>query len=115
MRQVSERPRQNPRPELGLGTQRHDDDTRAPHQGIGALACQFLVGIYGGYFGAGIGILMLAALGLLGFSDIHRMNGLKNVLAILINGVAAEFDVARAEAELASTEAEAAAIAKWLE
>ncbi len=57
----------------------------------GALVFQFLVGVYGGYFGAGIGILMLAALGLLGFSDIHRMNGLKNVLAILINGVAAAY------------------------
>jgi len=57
----------------------------------GAVVFQFLVGVYGGYFGAGIGILMLAALGLLGFSDIHRMNGLKNVLAILINGVAAVY------------------------
>jgi uncharacterized membrane protein YfcA len=57
----------------------------------GAVVFQFFVGVYGGYFGAGIGILMLAALGLLGFSDIHRMNGLKNVLAILINGVAAVY------------------------
>ena len=56
---------------------------------IGAIVFQFLVGVYGGYFGAGIGILMLAALGLLGFADIHRMNGLKNLLAICINGVAA--------------------------
>src|SRR5688500_8879751 len=50
---------------------------------------QFLVGIYGGYFGAGIGILMLAALGLIGMTDLHQMNGLKNLLAIAINGVAA--------------------------
>jgi len=57
----------------------------------GALAFQFLVGVYGGYFGAGIGILMLAALGLLGFTDIHRMNALKNLLAICINGVAAVY------------------------
>jgi uncharacterized membrane protein YfcA len=55
----------------------------------GAIVFQFFVGVYGGYFGAGIGILMLAALGLLGFSDIHRMNALKNLLAICINGVAA--------------------------
>lgn len=55
----------------------------------GAFVFQFLVGVYGGYFGAGIGILMLAALGLLGFTDIHRMNALKNLLAICINGVAA--------------------------
>jgi uncharacterized membrane protein YfcA len=44
---------------------------------------------YGGYFGAGIGILMLAALGVLGYTDIHQMNGLKTLLAGFINGVAA--------------------------
>jgi hypothetical protein len=60
----------------------------------GAVAFQFFVGVYGGYFGAGIGILMLAALGLLGFSDIHRMNALKNLLAICINGVAAVYFIA---------------------
>ena len=49
---------------------------------------QFLVGVYGGYFGAGMGILMLAALGLIGLADLHQMNGLKNLLAICINGVA---------------------------
>ena len=50
---------------------------------------QFLVALYGGYFGAGMGILMLAALGLIGLTDLHQMNGLKNVLAVCINGVAA--------------------------
>jgi uncharacterized membrane protein YfcA len=50
---------------------------------------QLLVGIYGGYFGAGMGILMLAALGLIGLTDLHEMNGLKNLLAFCINGVAA--------------------------
>ena len=50
---------------------------------------QLLVGVYGGYFGAGMGILMLAALGLIGLTDIHQMNGLKNVLAVGINGIAA--------------------------
>jgi uncharacterized membrane protein YfcA len=50
---------------------------------------QFLVGVYGGYFGAGMGILMLAALELIGLTDLHQMNGLKNLLAICINGVAA--------------------------
>lgn len=57
----------------------------------GALVFQFIVGVYGGYFGAGIGILMLAALGLLGLTDIHEMNGLKNLFAIMINGVAAAY------------------------
>ncbi|HYE15279.1 MAG TPA: sulfite exporter TauE/SafE family protein, partial [Pyrinomonadaceae bacterium] len=70
-----------------------DADERNPSRAwaAGAVAFQFLVGVYGGYFGAGIGILMLAALGLLGFSDIHRMNALKNLLAICINGVAAAY------------------------
>jgi uncharacterized membrane protein YfcA len=54
---------------------------------------QFVVGIYGGYFGAGIGILVLAALGLIGLTDLHQMNGLKNVLAIGANGVAAIYFV----------------------
>lgn len=42
------------------------------------LGYQFLVAVYGGYFGAGVGILMLAALGFMGLGNIHRMNGLKN-------------------------------------
>jgi uncharacterized membrane protein YfcA len=50
---------------------------------------QLAVGLYGGYFGAGIGILMLAALSLMGYTDIHEMNGVKNLLAVCINGVAA--------------------------
>ncbi|MEP7384647.1 MAG: sulfite exporter TauE/SafE family protein [Gemmatimonadota bacterium] len=54
-----------------------------------ALAFQFLVAIYGGYFGAGIGILMLAALGFMGFTNIHRMNGLKNWGGLCINFMAA--------------------------
>jgi uncharacterized membrane protein YfcA len=53
------------------------------------LAAQFGVAVYGGYFGAGIGILMLAALGAMGLTNIHRMNGLKNWGAMCINGVAA--------------------------
>ena len=52
-----------------------------------ASACQFAVSVYGGYFGAGIGILMLATLGLWGAGDLHQINGLKNLLAACINGV----------------------------
>lgn len=50
---------------------------------------QFLVSVYGGYFGAGVGILMLAALGLMGLRNIHRMNGLKNWGGLCMNAVAA--------------------------
>lgn len=56
---------------------------------------QLLVGLYGGYFGAGMGILMLAALGLIGLTDLHQMNGLKNLLAICINGIAAIYFAAQ--------------------
>ena len=53
------------------------------------LFYQFLVSIYGGYFGAGAGILMLAALGFMGLTNIHRMNGLKNWGGLCMNLVAA--------------------------
>ncbi|MEO7932287.1 MAG: sulfite exporter TauE/SafE family protein [Chthoniobacterales bacterium] len=61
----------------------------APKFLIFSIVAQFAVAIYGGYFGAGIGILMLASLGFLGLSHIHEMNALKNVLGSLINVVAA--------------------------
>ncbi len=58
---------------------------------VGALVFQMAVGIYGGYFGAGIGILMLAALSILGLTDIHEMNSLKVIFAGAINGIAAAY------------------------
>lgn len=54
----------------------------------GAMVFQFFSAMYGGYFGAGNGILMLAALGLLGLNELHRANGIKNFLGICINSVA---------------------------
>jgi uncharacterized membrane protein YfcA len=66
-----------------------NDEPFTPSHSASALAGQFLVGVYGGYFGAGIGILMLAVLGFMGFNDIHRMNGLKNWGGLCINFVAA--------------------------
>ena len=57
----------------------------------GLAVAQFVVAIYGGFFGAGMGILMLAELGFLGLSNIHQMNGLKNFAAVCINGIAAVF------------------------
>jgi uncharacterized membrane protein YfcA len=59
----------------------------------GAMLFQLMVALYGGYFGAGIGILMLAALSILGLQDIHQMNGLKVFFALCINGVAALYFV----------------------
>ncbi len=54
----------------------------------GAIVFQFFVSIYGGYFGAGIGILMLASLGFIGLSNIHEMNAIKTILGSFINVVA---------------------------
>ena len=56
---------------------------------------QLAVGVYGGYFGAGIGILMLALLGFLGLTDIHAMNGIKNFFNLCINCVAAGYFIYR--------------------
>ena len=49
---------------------------------------QLLIATYGGYFGGGMGIMMLAAMAVAGMTDMHEMNGLKTILAIAINGVA---------------------------
>jgi uncharacterized membrane protein YfcA len=65
-----------------------DGEVHGGARAVGLVAGQLLVSIYGGYFGAGMGILMLAALGLYGIADIHQRNGLKNVLSAVINGVA---------------------------
>ena len=51
------------------------------------MVFQFLVAIYGGYFGAGIGILMLSSLALMGLPNVHQMNAVKTFLAFCINGV----------------------------
>ncbi len=62
-----------------------------------ALGIQFLVGVYGGYFGAGMGIMVLAMLTMLGGKNIHRMNGVKIVLGAVVNGFASAcFLIARA-------------------
>jgi uncharacterized membrane protein YfcA len=49
---------------------------------------QFLIALYGGFFGAGIGIMMLALLTMLRMEDIHAMNALKTLLNAAINGAA---------------------------
>jgi uncharacterized protein len=55
---------------------------------IAGIALQLVIAVYGGYFGAGIGILMLAMLQLMGMQHIHQMNALKTVLGTAINAVA---------------------------
>jgi uncharacterized membrane protein YfcA len=73
---------------LGVGEQAAGHDV-LPRPSLWFLLAQFGVAVYGGYFGAGIGILMLAAFGLMGLTNIHKMNGLKNWGATCINGCAA--------------------------
>lgn len=55
---------------------------------IGVIVFQFFIAIYGGFFGGGIGMMMLAAYALLGMNNIHRMNGVKTLMAGVINGAA---------------------------
>ncbi len=68
-----------------------------PGAGRWALASllQLGVAVYGGYFGAGIGILMLALLGFLGMSNIHAANGLKNFFGTCINAVATAYFIVK--------------------
>src|SRR5215469_15338514 len=64
---------------------------------VAATFFQLCVAVYGGYFGGGMGIVMLAMLAALGMTDIHAMNALKSVMGFVINGVAVvTFIVAKA-------------------
>jgi uncharacterized membrane protein YfcA len=61
------------------------------------IALQFVVAVYGGYFGAGMGIMMLAVLAFSGLPSLNAQNAIKNVLSVTINGVAlVPFVIARA-------------------
>lgn len=55
--------------------------------GGAALALLLAVSIYGGYFNGGLGIMLLAAFGFTGFTDLHQMNGLKNVISAILSTV----------------------------
>jgi uncharacterized membrane protein YfcA len=61
----------------------------------GAVAFQFAAGVYGGYFGGALGFLLLAGFGFFGMRDMLQMSGLKNVLTVLINGVALAYFLLR--------------------
>ena len=64
-------------------------ETGRPSLGVqtAVVVFQFFVSVYGGYFGAGIGILMLTSLSFMGMGDVHRINAVKTILAAVINGV----------------------------
>ena len=70
-----------------LGAHPHEKPKRGTLAAV--IFFQFLVGIYGGYFGAGIGILMLSSLAFMGIPNIHHMNAVKTILAVTMNSVTA--------------------------
>jgi hypothetical protein len=69
-------------------TRRHVDAASAERSPI-LLASVYATGIYGGYFGAAQGVILIALLGIFIEDDLQRLNGLKNLLALLINAIAA--------------------------
>lgn len=78
---------------IAKATGQHADEKERVTSGarVGGFFFQLFVATYGGYFGAGIGILMLGSLSAMGLRDIHRMNGLKTILGTLINVIAFVF------------------------
>jgi len=68
-----------------LGQVSHDHPTRK----VGLLAGTFVAAVYGGYFGAGMGVVLLAVLGLTLPDTLARTSGLRTILSVLVNGVAA--------------------------
>jgi uncharacterized membrane protein YfcA len=71
-----------PKPQLSHGALSH-------HRKLVLVAVGFAVGVYGGYFGAAQGVILLAALRFLIPDHLQRLNGLKNVMVGIANGVAA--------------------------
>ena len=59
------------------------------HGGLPLLLGVFVTGIYGGYFGAAQGVILMALLAIFIDDDLQRLNGTKNVLALIVNGIAA--------------------------
>jgi len=75
-------------PRLTRGHESRIPQTRSTAAIIAAAFFQLLVGIYGGYFGGGMGFVILAMLSAFGMADIHEMNALKIVLSSTTNGIA---------------------------
>ena len=62
---------------------------REQHRSPVLAVAQFLGGVYGAFFGAGLGVMMLAVLGLFIRDDLQRLNALKGMMSLIINVVAA--------------------------
>jgi uncharacterized membrane protein YfcA len=70
-----------------ISTALRGPDSGAPGTGAAVLAGQAVVSVYGGFFGAGMGILMLASLAMAGHDDVHEINAIKNLLSAVIYSV----------------------------
>jgi len=68
-----------------VAARRGDNDATI---GVALVACVFATGIYGGYFGAAQGIILIALLSIFLDDDLQRLNATKNMLAVLVNGMA---------------------------
>jgi uncharacterized membrane protein YfcA len=71
---------------VGAWVQRNSEDH---HRTRGLDVAQFVAGVYGAYFGAGLGVMLLAVLGVFAPDDIQRLNALKSYLSLIINVLAA--------------------------
>jgi uncharacterized membrane protein YfcA len=76
-------------PRISAGLERRGD--RPTHGGAGLLAGVFLTGVYGGYFGAAQGVILIALLAIFIDDDLQRLNGTKNALALIVNAVSGLF------------------------
>ncbi len=103
-------------PHLAARRQLPQQENAPPPTSRLVLLLQFLIGVYGGYFGAGIGILMITSLSLLNIGDIHQINALKNILGGLINCVSMVIFLANGEVvwKLAIPMILAAMVGGWL-
>jgi uncharacterized protein len=86
-RRASERAAENPQGAALPGTAHATPPQPRPLFYVGLLLA-LLVSMYIGYFGAGVGILLLALLAFLGMENIHSMNAVKTLLVSVVNGVA---------------------------
>ena len=80
-----------PRVARAMAARRAADAGPPPEAGPLLFTGVLLAGVYGGYFGAAQGVLLIALMGMLLQDDMQRINAAKNVLALIVNGVAAVF------------------------
>jgi uncharacterized membrane protein YfcA len=73
-------------PRMRAGLDRRD--RQQAHGGVELLVGVFLTGVYGGYFGAAQGVILIALLAIFIEDDLQRLNGTKNALVLIVNGVA---------------------------